>query len=374
MPQIKRFHINVKYILIVSSFFLFSCNEDRRIIDSGVSMCRPFGYPINRPKVFLFSKGELVTMSEALTDLGEFGWAYSSSSMSYVELKKMPDSIAVDYGGLNVNLQMCTFKGGVKLPTQKIQDLLEKGYTHNNEKKQFRNILVGLAPEGMVCVWLDHVELLRFKAVKVNKYSNTPLIFYGDSLSVMEYLERHPIEISIWEKPDVRYDLDFGFTSERREIDFGALYYISKEGIRNTIFKEQIDYTKWNMPYGENVDLWGVNYQQINETKKDYKLCLPVDVQIKWYDGKKIYNTKIVMPKILPQIFSRPYINPVTNRQNHFNRIIFGVEDDGEYCNVWLDGKNKQKRIMRFKGKLSTRDKKGIYSDNGIYATEVIYY
>lgn len=68
------------------------------------------------------------------------------------------------------------------------------------------------------------------------------------------------------------------------------------------------------------------------------------------------------------------YINPKTAEEDNFNRLVFGVEKDGEHCIIWLDGPDKQEKLMRFKGVPSKKDEKGVPLNKGTYATEVVYF
>jgi hypothetical protein len=173
----------------------------------------------------------------------------------------------------------------------------------------------------------------------------------------------------------VRYDLGFGFCSENDKYNFYNVQIFSKEGIYNHYFDNSVENTKWNQPYGGKSNVTsGFSYQTENDVK-DFKLQLPVHVVISWKDKQNqiIYCTDAVLPKDLSIRFPKEFINPQTGKKSNYNRIVFGVEKDGEHCIVWLDGPGKQEKIMRFKGKIAKKPEKDELISGG-YATEVTYY
>lgn len=105
------------------------------------------------------------------------------------------------------------------------------------------------------------------------------------------------------------------------------------------------------------------------------KLQLPVYLKFSWQSKykEKLYCTDIALPKDFKKRFTQPYLHPKTGKKTNYNRLVFGVEKDGEHCIIWLDGPDKQERLLRFKGLLAKRNNsEGIMS--GGYATDIIYY
>ncbi|MDI9258236.1 DUF2931 family protein [Flavobacterium sedimenticola] len=361
-------------IFFLTVITLVSCKKREVITEWYAAISRPVFHPIEGPKVVYFHRGKVIAISETLTDIGNFGWSYPTNNISTGLIDLFPDSIAVNYGGLNEKLQMCTFEGGGKLPVERIKKLFEVGYVFDGEKNKFNCITTGLAPGGRVCVWVNHIEITRFKVNQIETYHESPVMIFEDSTEIMNYLKHHPINYKNWEHPDKRYSLDYGFCSENSVAELGAIYTISKEGVRNAIFNQQIDITKWGKPFGEKPDLLGSSYQQFNEYEKTHEFFMPVDVEILWQSENKHFDTKFTISADLSQKFSKRYLNPMTKKKSNYNRIVFGVEKDGEHCIVWLDGPGRQEKIMRFKGKPSLKDERGKYLNRGSYATEVEYY
>jgi len=337
-------------------------------------MSRPVFHPIEGPKVVYYHKGKIIAGTSTLTDIGNFGWSFPTELQITGLTNVFPDSVAVSYGGLNKKLQMCTFAGGSKLSVNTIKKIFENGYIQNGVKKDFTCITTGFAPGGNICVWVDHIEIARFKVKLVDIYHDRPVIIFEDSTEVLNYLKYHPIDYAAWEKPNARYTIDFGFCSEDSTVEFTALFFVSQEGISNNVLANRIDITKWGIPFGMKADFKGVSYQQISEKLENEKLQLPVDVELQWQKSNNYFHTRIPMPKNFVQRFTSGYINLETKKMTNYNRIVFGVEKDGEHCVVWLDGPGKQEKMMRFRGKPSLKDKRRINLNTGTYATEVNYY
>lgn len=361
-------------ILFLTLITLVSCKKQEVRTEWYAAMSRPVLHPIEGPKVVYFYKGKIIGGTSTLTDIGNFGWGFPTGLQITGLTDIFPDSVAVNYGGLNKKLQMCTFNGGFKLPNEKIKKLFQNGYIYDGVKKNFDCITTGLAPGGNICVWVDHIEIARFKVKQVDTYYEKPVIIFEDSTEVINYLKFHPIDYTVWEKPDSRYAIDFGFCSEGSSVEFTALFFVSKEGIANDVLSNRIDFTKWEVPFGEQPDFQGRFYQQINEKSENNKSQLPVDVELQWQKSSNYFHTRIPMPKDFVDRFTKSYLNPISKKMSKYNRIVFGVEKDGEHCIVWLDGPGKQEKIMRFRGMPSLKDNKGKYLNIGSYATEVEYY
>ena len=378
----KKIPLFVKVILIISSLVISSSckNKKEEITSWSAAMSRPCYYVTDGPHIYYFSKGKLISGTETLTDIGGFGWAYADAARNNGEMAVFPDSVVVDYGGLNNKLQTCTYHGGMSLPQKQIEKLFKQGYFKDGIKEKFNYITTGMPPGGRICTWVDHIEIKRGIVEQKDIYLNHPVIFSNDikndSIEINNYLKNHPIDYSIWDKPDPRYDLGFGFCNEDNNVAFFVMYCLSKEGIRNVISNNEINFTKWNSPFGKKPNLnFYSGYQQLNDSSRNHKMCLPVDIQLRWKNKDKLlFDTHIVMLKDLPQRFAKSYINSETGKSTNFNRIVFGVEKDGQHCIIWLDGPGKQEKIMRFKGQLALKNDKGDYLKQVSYATEIQYY
>ena len=365
-----------------SLLFLQSCNSKRESEEEtewSATMCAPANYPIFRPHIYFFKEGKEVGRAEALLSIFQ-DWALTSSSRSSRN-SVLPDSIFVSYFAPNDKAKTFYYEGGSRLPSEKIATLFKEGYYEEKKRKNFDEVRTGLAPGGRVCVWANHVEVFRFKAKEKGQFSDSLMVTASNDAEyksnyerTTKYIENHPIDYSVWEKPDARYDLDFGFCSEGNNTKYFNCYFYTKEGIAIAVSKSNIDRTDWNKPFAKPISL--VDYKNYTQTngERDKKLNIPVHAVFEWEKGNKIfYSTDVVFPKDLNAKFLKEYRNTETGKKANYNRIVFGVEKDGEHCIVWLDGPGKQERIMRFKGNLQKVDDDKTV-DSGGYATEVIYY
>lgn len=374
--------MNVRRILILSSVLLFGCQKEEKFVWDA-AMSRPANYVIEGPHVFYLRDGQIIGSSATLTHInGNWSDWQTARSANYSGL--LPDSVVVDYGGLNNQLEMCTFRGGMSLPTAELEQLFRAGYLDKDGNRQkYRHITTGMAPGGRICVWVDHVEIKRGVVFQKDIYYPYPLIISSeksrerDSVEINNYLKHYPVDYSIWEHPDPRYELDFGFCSEADEYEEVFLYITSKEGVINRIGYQFFEQTIWDIPYGAPSNMssgqFYITKKEINDTS--FKLQLPVHLKFSWQtkNQEKLYCTDIVLPKDFRNRFTKPYTNPETGRKAHFNRLVLGVEKDGEHCIIWLDGPGKQEKLMRFKGHFAQRNESGGIVSGG-YATEIVYY
>lgn len=376
METMKKLFIKGKFTIIISSILiLISCIVEKEKIVWSAAMSRPSNYSIEGPRVYYFYKGELIANTETLTTISG-SWSSPQAARGNGEIDILPDSVVVNYGGLNEKLEMCTYEGGNKLPIQKIKELFKSGYIEDGEKNNFRCITTGLAPGGRICVWVDHIEICRFKVEQKDTYYHKPVIFFDDTLQTMNYLKHHPIDYSIWEKSEPRYDLDLGFCSEDPIANFLGYTLYSKEGVVESVAPMNIDITEWGKPYGRKADFYSSrSYQSFEERNiRDYKLHLPVHIYFQWEKKENIYySTEVVMPKDFEQRFLKTYINPNTGKEANYNRIVLGVEKGGEYGIVWLDGPGKQEKIIRFKGVPENIPGTNVFNKEK-YPTEITYY
>lgn len=378
---------NILFVLVL--FLSFSCKKSKEEKDKemmeyfnkkngwSAAMSCPYNNLISGPQVYYFSNGEMINNVGTTTTIANSGWSSSSQARNSGYGTAYPDSVFVSYGGLNNKMETWIYEGGFKLPSKTIEKLFKDGFIERGKKEKYEEIVVGMAPGGRVCVWVDHIEILRFKAKPTQLWRTYPLEYSTDSLierEVKNYLNHHPIDYSVWEKPDIRYELDYGFCSESVTSTYFHSIIITKEGVIYPIDDRYIDYTIWNKPFGEKPNLdEDYGYQQLEDTKKDFKLNLPNEINLIWKkDSVNFYSTNIIMPKNLSQRFTKPYTNKKTKKINNYNRIVFGVEKNGIHCIVWLDRPEKQEKIMRFKGQIANIS--GTEFVNTSYATEVTYY
>lgn len=363
--------IVMKFILILSNLFFISCYTDTKKSEYTweAAISRPANYVSNGQHVFYFNNGKMISGTETLTDIGDFGWNFPQAARNNGDMTILPDSVSVYYCGLNNKNQMHIYKGGISLPVNKMEKIIKKDTLNNFY------ITTGMAPGGRICIWLNNIEIKRGVVKEYEKFSDYPaIVSSGDSLKINTYLKNHPIDYSFWEKPDPSYELDFGFCSENnKEYNFSAEFY-SKEGIRNFILGYYLDLSRWNEPCNQAIEYEGEKYFQHNEKFNKNKIQLPVHFSITWENvsKNKYYITELILPKEFPKRFTKSYINPKTGKKCNYHRLVFGIEKDGEHCIIWLDGPEKQEKLMRFKGHKTSKSVDSLTTPN--YASEITYY
>uniref|UniRef100_UPI004049A6B1 DUF2931 family protein n=2 Tax=Flavobacterium sp. TaxID=239 RepID=UPI004049A6B1 len=367
-----------KIIIILSSLLLFGCQNEEKFIWEA-AMSRPAYYVFTGPHLFYLRNGEIIGSSATLTDI-DGSWSKWDTSRGANYSGMMPDSVVVDYYGLNQKLETCHYRGGMSLPTQELEAMFRKGYIDEKGKaKKHERIITGMAPGGRICVWVDRIEIKRGIVEQGEIYSDHPIVFFGDSIETNNYLKHHPVDYTLWEKPDPRYELDFGFCSEDRNYDVKFLYTFSREGTKNRIYYADFDRTFCEQYIGMPSNyIDGQFYVQKNEKLElPTKLQLPVHLKFSWFSETNdiVFYTDIVLPENFAKRFTTPYLNTqrVDPAPAQFNRLVFGVEKDGEHCIIWLDGPGKQEKLMRFKGCRALITPKN-FIESGGYATEVEYF
>lgn len=361
-------------LILFTFLILISCEGNQYKTDWGGSLCHPSNYSVGISEIEFFND-ESVNLNIPGAFCG-FSWN-TQGQTRWFHNTTLPDSVYVSYEGMNDKNQTCLYKGGYRLPKDKLIEIFKQGYEKKNDlgfaKESFKYITVGMAPGGRICVWVDHIEVARFKIKEIKKLSDSPILL--GEYNPAEYLKYHPIDYSYWDKPDTRYDLDFGFCSEDGKSKYLDSYYSTKEGFIINITESDIDNTEWQSIYEKPITITNPhNYIQLDEINhRDNKLSLPVHISIDWKTESDIfYSTEVVMPKDFPKRFLTAYTNPKTNKKSNYNRLIFGVEKDGEHCIIWLNGHGKQQKLMRFKGKRAILKEETVTS--GGYATEVEYF
>lgn len=364
-------------LIVIILALCISCKKEKKINEDplhwSVCMNAPQNYHALHPMVTVCHKGSLMG-GVSINFIGDsWGWSGIDLGESIVDTRYTPDSLFIEWTDY---FDGCRYNLPLKLPSKKLDSLFHSTYKGlKNRKERYNEINVGMAPGGRVCVFVNKVELLRAKAKNIG----TDSIFNNKKYSpdINEYWNHHLLDYTLWDKPDSSYELDFGFCSEGGSDTFVFADLTSKEGVLNTVDSYYLDEISWGIPYGKSSDYEGDFYSQLNQKDKEglNKLQLPVHILLSWErkSSNQLFCTDVVLSKDFSKRFTTSYTNPKTGKSSNYNRIVFGVEKDGEHGVIWLDGPNKQEKLMRFKGYIAKRSK-----DNGIesggYATEVTYY
>lgn len=102
-----------------------------------------------------------------------------------------------------------------------------------------------------------------------------------------------------------------------------------------------------------------------------YKGKIPVHLSVSWQDKTTAhyYDTNIVMPKMLKNLFDKTY---QANGKYAYSNFIIELENDKHHATVYLKTKDEIIKLLRFKGELSSKENQdfGDYT----YAKEIEYF
>lgn len=94
------------------------------------------------------------------------GWGNVGKSMSN-KLLTIPNQLEFTWLSL---VEKKFYSGKWKLPKDTIQKLFSEGYIKNNKKETYDKFIVGLAPNGLLILWLageDQIEIGRYQAEEI---------------------------------------------------------------------------------------------------------------------------------------------------------------------------------------------------------------
>ncbi len=147
-------------LLLLLAITMNSCMEKKYEWSANISA--PREYPI---EVYTGAAGGC--FFSQMRGFSNAGWG-GGNSVDYIEAP-LPDRLDMTWLSYVDNK---LYTGDWKLPTEKIQQLFDEGYYSRRgpepEKEVYKNINIGLAPKGMVVVWVSgidrQVEVARFQA------------------------------------------------------------------------------------------------------------------------------------------------------------------------------------------------------------------
>ena len=213
-------------ILLIINSQLSSCQtnemnnkKENKKFDWTHSVSAPKNYPMR------IYRGELKGLTDndysaafGLWGVANEGWGTESGMVAVgPDTKAIPDSLLITWLSFRENK---FYTGNFQLPREKMIELFEQGYYEYDIKKKstYEDILVGLAPGGVVVVWLVggqvETEVARFQAEQtvIDKSTVTNL----DDLYVLgdDYVDfvlnnkdipRDPIPFGLWDSYREKY-------------------------------------------------------------------------------------------------------------------------------------------------------------------------
>jgi hypothetical protein len=179
----------ILFFSIILTTQLSSCQKKQNMntekFDWNAEATAPSSYPmvILTPNIFYSNKGEYINLIPNRSYMQD-GWSGSARTWA-TEPKPLPDHLDIVWYSHTENK---IYKGNFKLPQETIYKLFKEGYLKygiNQEKvaksqdysedlhhETYHSITVGLAPQGMVVVWVvgqNRVEIGRYQAQELDK-------------------------------------------------------------------------------------------------------------------------------------------------------------------------------------------------------------
>ncbi|TWP23865.1 DUF2931 family protein [Apibacter muscae] len=168
-----NYKINLLFWLL--SILTLSCQNPQKPMeprfDWQETLSCPPGYPIEVYKGGLYNKNEGYTSLYLGPHTGKRGWGATGRSMSS-GVKALPDSLAVTWVSY---AEDCFYKVNAKLDKEKMTQLFRTSYQLKNiddtfSDEYYNTIVVGMAPGGVVVVWLAGIgrqtEVGRYQGEK----------------------------------------------------------------------------------------------------------------------------------------------------------------------------------------------------------------
>lgn len=280
-----------------------SMNEEK--FDWDGMVCTPTGYPVVvlSPNIFYSSGGKYITLIPNMSDTGGSNWMGSTRSWSS-QPRPAPDHLSIVW---YVPTEMKIYEGEFELPQQKIYNLFKEGYMNYGipyesedgketlHKETYNSLTVGLAPKGMVVVWMNgqnKVEIGRYKARELDRKEANEVYKAHFKLSgdmPEKVIEKELISREV--TPEVREIIKQGKISDKQWDDY-RLHY------------------NWKVEFSKPL---GMYHHYISFFNSEYRRCLAPKM------SQEEYNKIILEPcsKVIPN-----KLGMYVTAQNHRNYLI----------------------------------------------------
>lgn len=169
--EIKNNFFSLIFI-IVANVVTISCQNIKmeQKYDWSATLSAPQEYPV---QVY---RGEIIAKdySQSLSGFGDINYGWGEEGGTVVmgpDLKNIPDSLAIAWHSF---VDQKNYEGKWILPKEEITKLFDEGFINGstNKKLTYTTFIIGLAPNGLVVVWLsgagNQVEVTHFRAQEVS--------------------------------------------------------------------------------------------------------------------------------------------------------------------------------------------------------------
>jgi hypothetical protein len=200
--------------------------------------CTPAGYPvvILSPNIFYSNGGKYITLIPNMSNTAGSDWTGSGRGWSS-EPSPAPDHLSIVW---YAPTEMKIYKGEFDLPQQKIYNLFKEGYMtfgipiESEDSKEtlhwetYTALTAGLAPKGMVVVWLgglNKVEIGRYQAKELSKKEANEV--YKSHFKMDDYMPETVVESELVSRrvtPEVQEIIKQGKISCKQWDDYRLRY------------------------------------------------------------------------------------------------------------------------------------------------------
>ncbi|MCV9929310.1 DUF2931 family protein [Flavobacterium sp. LS1R49] len=223
--------------------------ENNESFSWGSTITAPHMYPIEIHKGYLANDKEMIT-GYISTGTSTGDWGYGNNA--YVGGKTIPTNLSLTWISY---AEKKFWKIEAVLPHDKILALFKEGYMDKDRKGEwshitYNDITVGLAPGGLVVVWLTgkkrSVEIAHYQAVETfvsanefyrNPHEDTQEEFYDWSFKsevpkeTQAYIKENGIPVNLWNNYRTKYNYRFNihFYKVDKESSDRRLRYVNGE-------------------------------------------------------------------------------------------------------------------------------------------------
>ncbi|QCE43145.1 DUF2931 family protein [Psychroserpens sp. NJDZ02] len=295
MKLLNKMFLKIQIIIVCLAFL--SCknkttdttsvilNKKEQKFDWLPTECAPKAYPIEIVNGTFSLDNKFIASIPSGGRTVKNGWGKLGSTYIVGEdFKAVPDHLDITWMSYAENK---FYKGSFKLPYDKMLALFNETFIdNNNEPEKYSRIVCGMAPGGIVSIWLlgggKITEIDHFKATETDltmkefnpsgiqdreKYVKDALNSLTDEAKI--HLQKEGITYGLW-------------TEYRKRYNWKPIF---KQVIEQNFLEVFIDYVN-----GEHIFTTGVN----PELKEYNPLALPKYAKLYWEDANKnVYRSKL---------------------------------------------------------------------------------
>lgn len=361
-------------MLLVLATQLGACQKKEDMntekLDYDGTVCTPDNYPVMvlSRNVFYSNGGEFITLIPDSDTQGSV-WGRSGNGWAS-DPTPAPDHLSINWYSPT---EMKIYEGEFELPQKRIYDLFKEGYmiygVPNDTKdgketlhwETYTELLVGIAPKGMVVVWMvgnNKVELGRFQAQEMTKkdandlykkvfkssgdsmpekVTEKELIAFKVSPEVIALALQGNINCKQWDDYRLRYNWKVVFNQPLEIYGYGISYFNSEiSGYPPPNIKQE-EYNKIILEPSSKVVPREIDLNVTTQDGKDYLIRLDILDEKETIEAFK--NLEIASPKEEISIF-------------------ININDDFNAFKVVLKNTKKEILLQKATLKLFTIDRK----------------